>query len=136
MRFGMREIGNFLIWVCVYSNQDSEFGNYQLVSFYRCLCYYGIVVIIDEQMMMLLWCVLFLLPKGSDFYCYVISVDSGALIARVSVDDLMGCGLVFRFLEENLMNVSVWLTLILCIVFIANMFVLVDCFAAFMLIGR
>jgi len=136
MRFGMREIGNFLIWVCVYSNQDSEFGNYQLVSFYRCLCYYGIVVIIDEQMMMLLWCVLFLLPKGSDFYCYVISVDSGALIARVSVDDLMGCGLVFRFLEENLMNVSVWLTLILCIVFIANVFVLVDCFAAFMLIGR
>jgi len=136
MRFGMREIGNFLIWVCVYSNQDSEFGNYQLVSFYRCLCYYGIVVIIDEQMMMLLWCVLFLLPKGSDFYCYVISVDSGALIARVSVDDLMGCGLVFRFLEENLMNVSVWLTLILCIVFIANLFVLVDCFAAFMLIGR
>jgi low affinity Fe/Cu permease len=132
----MREIGNFLIWVCVYSNQDSEFGNYQLVSFYRCLCYYGIVVIIDEQMMMLLWCVLFLLPKGSDFYCYVISVDSGALIARVSVDDLMGCGLVFRFLEENLMNVSVWLTLILCIVFIANVFVLVDCFAAFMLIGR
>jgi hypothetical protein len=132
----MREIGNFLIWVCVYSNQDSEFGNYQLVSFYRCLCYYGIVVIIDEQMMMLLWCVLFLLPKGSDFYCYVISVDSGALIARVSVDDLMGCGLVFRFLEENLMNVSVWLTLILCIVFIANLFVLVDCFAAFMLIGR
>lgn len=136
MRFGMREIGNFLIWVCVYSNQDSEFGNYQLVSFYRCLCYYGIVVIIDEQMMMLLWCMLFLLPKGSDFYCYVISVDSGALIARVSVDDLMGCGLVFRFLEENLMNVSVWLTLILCIVFIANVFVLVDCFAAFMLIGR
>jgi len=136
MRFGMREIGNFLIWVCVYSNQDSEFGNYQLVSFYRCLCYYGIAVIIDEQMMMLLWCVLFLLPKGSDFYCYVISVDSGALIARVSVDDLMGCGLVFRFLEENLMNVSVWLTLILCIVFIANVFVLVDCFAAFMLIGR
>jgi len=136
MRFGMREIGNFLIWVCVYSNQDSEFGNYQLVSFYRCLCYYGIVVIIDEQMMMLLWCVLFLLPKGSDFYCYVISVESGALIARVSVDDLMGCGLVFRFLEENLMNVSVWLTLILCIVFIANVFVLVDCFAAFMLIGR
>lgn len=104
MRFGMREIGNFLIWVCVYSNQDSEFGNYQLVSFYRCLCYYGIVVISDEQMMMLLWCVLFLLPKGSDFYCYVISVDSGASIARVSVDDLMGCGLVFRFLEENLMN--------------------------------
>jgi len=136
MRFGMREIGNFLIWVCVYSNQDSEFGNYQLVSFYRCLCYYGIAVIIDEQMMMLLWCVLFLLPKGPDFYCYVISVDSGALIARVSVDDLMGCGLVFRFLEENLMNVSVWLTLILCIVFIANVFVLVDCFAAFMLIGR
>lgn len=136
MRFGMREIGNFLIWVCVYSNQDSEFGNYQLVSFYRCLCYYGIVVIIDEQMMMLLWCVLFLLPKGSDFYCYVISVDSGALIACVSVDDLMGCGLVFRFLEENLMNVSFWLTLILCIVFIANVFVLVDCFAAFMLIGR
>jgi low affinity Fe/Cu permease len=87
-------------------------------------------------MMMLFWCVLFLLPKGSDFYCYVISVDSGALIARVSVDDLMGCGLVFRFLEENLMNVSVWLTLILCIVFIANVFVLVDCFAAFMLIGR
>jgi hypothetical protein len=34
------------------------------------------------------------------------------------------------------MNVSVWLTLILCIVFIANVFVLVDCFAAFMLIGR
>ncbi|KAJ6926315.1 hypothetical protein NC651_010672 [Populus alba x Populus x berolinensis] len=100
----MREIGNFLIWVCVYNNQDSEFGNYQLVSFDRCLCYYGIVVIIEEQMMMLLWCVLFLLPKGSDFYFYVISVDSGALIARVSVDDLMRCGLVFRFVEENLMN--------------------------------
>ena len=59
----------------------------------------------------------FLLPKGSGFYCYVISVDSGALIARVSVDDdLIGCGVDFRFVEEKMIFVSAWLTLIFCIV--------------------
>jgi hypothetical protein len=43
-----------------------------------------------------------------------------------SVDDLMECGLVFRFVEGNLMNFRLLLTLLFCMISSANVFVLVD----------